>query len=94
MPWDDQYLIEALSDSTIYMAYYTVAYLLQGGVVDGSVPGPLQIRLFIVIVVVFCLLVLLLLLYYSPDQMNDSIWNFVFFGGDYPLTDIPNSSLE
>ena len=37
-------MIESLSDSTIYMAYYTVAYLLQGGVVDGSIPGPLGIR--------------------------------------------------
>ena len=44
LPWDEQYLIESLSDSTIYMAYYTVAYLLQGGVLDGSVPGPLHIK--------------------------------------------------
>ena len=29
MPWDEQFLIESLSDSTIYMAYYTVAHLLQ-----------------------------------------------------------------
>ncbi|CAF0849547.1 unnamed protein product [Adineta steineri] len=29
LPWDKQYLIESLSDSTIYMAYYTVAHLLQ-----------------------------------------------------------------
>ncbi|XP_046853769.1 leucine--tRNA ligase, cytoplasmic-like [Xenia sp. Carnegie-2017] len=44
LPWDEQYLIESLSDSTIYMAYYSVAYLLQGGVLDGSVPGPLGIK--------------------------------------------------
>ena len=44
MPWDPQYLIESLSDSTIYMAYYTIAHLLQGGVVDGSQPGPANIR--------------------------------------------------
>ena len=30
IPWDEQYLIESLSDSTIYMAYYTVAHYLQG----------------------------------------------------------------
>uniref|UniRef100_A0A146UV14 Leucine--tRNA ligase, cytoplasmic n=1 Tax=Fundulus heteroclitus TaxID=8078 RepID=A0A146UV14_FUNHE len=30
VPWDDQYLIESLTDSTIYMAYYTVAHILQG----------------------------------------------------------------
>lgn len=28
LPWDNQFLIESLSDSTIYMAYYTVAHLL------------------------------------------------------------------
>jgi len=44
MPWDEDYLIESLSDSTIYMAYYTVAHLLQGGVIDGSVTGPLGIK--------------------------------------------------
>ena len=36
MPWDEQYLIESLSDSTIYMAYYTVAHLLQGGDMYGE----------------------------------------------------------
>lgn len=44
IPWDEQYLVESLSDSTIYMAYYTVVHLLQGGVVDGSQLGPLEIR--------------------------------------------------
>lgn len=28
LPWDKKYLIESLSDSTIYMAYYTVAHYL------------------------------------------------------------------
>ncbi|EYC28030.1 hypothetical protein Y032_0008g298 [Ancylostoma ceylanicum] len=40
LPWDPQYLIESLSDSTIYNAYYTVAHLLQQGSLDGSVVGP------------------------------------------------------
>ena len=31
VPWDPEYLVESLSDSTIYMAYYTVCHLLQGG---------------------------------------------------------------
>ena len=39
LPWDPKYLIESLSDSTIYMAYYSVAHLLQDGVFDGSVVG-------------------------------------------------------
>eukprot|EP01128_Nolandella_sp_AFSM9_P003679 TRINITY_DN1607_c0_g1_i1.p1 TRINITY_DN1607_c0_g1~~TRINITY_DN1607_c0_g1_i1.p1 ORF type:complete len:1025 (-),score=354.49 TRINITY_DN1607_c0_g1_i1:151-3225(-) len=43
IPWDPEYLIESLSDSTIYMAYYTIAHLLQGGTVDGSKMGPAQI---------------------------------------------------
>ncbi|XP_046369849.2 leucine--tRNA ligase, cytoplasmic-like [Haliotis rufescens] len=44
IPWDQDYLVESLSDSTIYMAYYTVAHLLQAGVFDGSVMGPANIR--------------------------------------------------
>ena len=36
LPWDPQYLIESLSDSTIYMAYYTVAHLLQRGDMYGQ----------------------------------------------------------
>ena len=44
LPWDPQYLVESLSDSTIYMAYYTVAHKLQGGVYDGSAVGPAGIR--------------------------------------------------
>lgn len=44
LPWDDTFLVESLSDSTIYMAYYTVCHLLQGGVIDGSKVGPLGIK--------------------------------------------------
>lgn len=44
LPWDTQFVIESLSDSTIYMAYYTIAHLLQGGVLDGSQVGPLGIK--------------------------------------------------
>ncbi|KAJ1664536.1 cytosolic leucyl tRNA synthetase [Coemansia sp. RSA 1813] len=40
VPWDPNYLIESLSDSTIYMSYYTVAHLLHESL-DGSKPGPL-----------------------------------------------------
>ncbi|ANB13442.1 leucine--tRNA ligase CDC60 [Sugiyamaella lignohabitans] len=28
IPWDPQYLVESLSDSTIYMAYYTISHFL------------------------------------------------------------------
>lgn len=29
LPWDERWVIESLSDSTIYMAYYTIAHVLQ-----------------------------------------------------------------
>ncbi|MBR9705142.1 leucine--tRNA ligase [Candidatus Pacearchaeota archaeon] len=29
LPWDKKWLIESLSDSTIYMAYYTIAHLIE-----------------------------------------------------------------
>lgn len=42
LPWDENWLIESLSDSTIYMAFYTVAHILQGGTdnLDGHKIGP------------------------------------------------------
>jgi len=42
LPWDPQYLIESLSDSTIYMAFYTVAHLLLGGDMYGETRAPPQ----------------------------------------------------
>ncbi|KAL7570499.1 hypothetical protein ACA910_004279 [Epithemia clementina (nom. ined.)] len=30
LPWDTAWVIESLSDSTIYMAYYTIVHILQG----------------------------------------------------------------
>lgn len=43
LPFDEQYVIESLSDSTIYFAYYTVAHMLQGDVY-GATPGILGVR--------------------------------------------------
>ncbi|KAH7882164.1 hypothetical protein F5I97DRAFT_1912888 [Phlebopus sp. FC_14] len=43
MPWDPQFMVESLSDSTIYMAYYTVAHLLHGGDIFGRTVGPLGV---------------------------------------------------
>ncbi|ORX33463.1 leucine-tRNA ligase [Kockovaella imperatae] len=42
LPWDPQFLVESLSDSTIYMAFYTVADLLQKDM-WGREPGPLGV---------------------------------------------------
>mmetsp|Transcript_128627 Transcript_128627/g.274463 ORF Transcript_128627/g.274463 Transcript_128627/m.274463 type:complete len:1285 (-) Transcript_128627:164-4018(-) len=43
VPWDEQFVIESLSDSTIYMAYYSVAHFLQGDL-DGSKPSGYGIK--------------------------------------------------
>jgi leucyl-tRNA synthetase len=39
LPWDPQFLVESLSDSTIYMAYYTIAHFIHS-TIDGTKPGP------------------------------------------------------
>src|SRR3989449_2785643 len=38
LPWDPNWVIESLSDSTVYMAYYTIAHALQGGHLRSQVP--------------------------------------------------------
>jgi leucyl-tRNA synthetase len=43
LPWDPQFLVESLSDSTIYMAYYTIAHLLHKDIF-GKNPGSLNVR--------------------------------------------------
>merc|ERR1712110_1347018 len=43
LPWDEQFVIESLSDSTIYYAYYTIAHYLQGNVI-GSEQGTFGIK--------------------------------------------------
>ncbi|KAF8469119.1 leucyl-tRNA synthetase [Kalaharituber pfeilii] len=43
LPWDPQFLVESLSDSTIYMAYYTICHLLHSSI-DGKVVGPAGVK--------------------------------------------------
>ncbi|CZR52502.1 probable leucine--tRNA ligase, cytosolic [Phialocephala subalpina] len=43
LPWDPQFLVESLSDSTIYMAYYTIAHLLHKDIF-GKTPGPAGVK--------------------------------------------------
>ena len=43
LPWDPKFLVESLSDSTIYHAYYTIAHLLHGDIF-GKIPGKLDIK--------------------------------------------------
>ncbi|XP_047517549.1 leucine--tRNA ligase, cytoplasmic [Pieris napi] len=44
LPWDTQWVIESLSDSTIYNAYYTIAHFLQGNTFKGNVENSLNIK--------------------------------------------------
>ena len=43
LPWDPKFLVESLSDSTIYMAYYTISHFLHSDVF-GSEKGLLDIK--------------------------------------------------
>ncbi|KAG7664888.1 CDC60 [[Candida] subhashii] len=43
LPWDEQYLVESLSDSTIYMAYYTIDRFLHSDYY-GKVKGKFDIK--------------------------------------------------
>lgn len=43
LPWDPKFLVESLSDSTIYMAYYTIAHFLHSDIF-GTQKGLLDIR--------------------------------------------------
>jgi leucyl-tRNA synthetase len=37
VPWDNEWIVETLSDSTIYMAYYTIARIINEKKIDASV---------------------------------------------------------
>ena len=43
LPWDPHFLVESLSDSTIYMAYYAISHFLHSNVF-GKEPGLLSIQ--------------------------------------------------
>jgi leucyl-tRNA synthetase len=43
LPWDPQFLVESLSDSTIYMAYYTIAHMLHKDIF-GKTPGSANVQ--------------------------------------------------
>ena len=43
LPWDPKFLVESLSDSTVYMSYYTISHLLHSDVF-GSKQGVLNIK--------------------------------------------------
>ena len=79
LPWDPQWLVESLSDSTIYMAYYTVAHHLHRKSssfstqhkcllfdiedVKGEKQGHMGIK---------------------PSEMTDEVWDYIFRDGPFP----------
>jgi len=82
LPWDEYWLIESLSDSTIYMAYYTVAHILQGGSYkegkyspnfNGQAGSPFGVK---------------------PEDMTPEVWDYIFLQGQKPTTNIKPETLE
>lgn len=80
MPFDKAQLVESLSDSTIYMAYYTIAHLLQGkyycsvflhwtdiGYIGNDIKGGSTGPLGI-----------------KPDDLTDETWDYIFGRGEFP----------
>lgn len=98
LPWDKEWLIESLSDSTIYMSYYTVAHLLHGKFMAGLD----QCQLSEVNIIVPHLTGGSLdgskagPLGIKPEQLTDEVWEYILIdNAAYPSsTDIPKESLE
>jgi len=76
LPFDQNFLIESLSDSTIYMSYYTIVQILQGGLLTGSQPTEEQIASGIPPPQV------------AVDQLNDDLFNYIFFEGEYDASKV------
>lgn len=51
LPWDESWLIESLSDSTIYMAFYTVKHILQG---EGLLQKDCPVRYIRFVLIIIC----------------------------------------
>lgn len=69
VPFDERFVIESLSDSTIYMAYYTIAHLLQGrkDSKDYTGDGGKHSRLGI-----------------KPEQLVPEVFDYIFLSKGYP----------
>lgn len=79
LPWAQEWLIESLSDSTIYMAFYTVSHFLMGDTLngqtaDGSPPGPLGI---------------------DAKDMTPEVWDYLYLkSAPAPRTPISKDKLD
>mmetsp|Transcript_15672 Transcript_15672/g.21502 ORF Transcript_15672/g.21502 Transcript_15672/m.21502 type:complete len:914 (+) Transcript_15672:2-2743(+) len=81
LPWDRKWVIDSLSDSTVYMAYYTIAHLLHGspenlsGVSEQST-NPLGIK---------------------PEDLTDEVFDYIFLKQALPdgsSSSIPLDTLD
>lgn len=81
IPWDERWVIESLSDSTIYMAYYTVAHILHGiNNLDGASTDMAASKRRVVI---------------PTTAMTDAVWDYVFLGDDVPRpTHVDSEALD
>ena len=87
LPWDPQFLVESLSDSTVYMAYYTIAHLLHRELLLIPLPSAMANPSFAMRApedtnfgdVVGPLGI-------THEQMTDEIWDYVFANGPFPTT--------
>lgn len=92
LPWDPQFLVESLSDSTIYMSYFTVARLLHGAsglqafiyvypftsCLENDITGSKPGPLGI-----------------APEELTDEVWDYIFADTDYPSsTSVPKEKLD
>jgi leucyl-tRNA synthetase len=67
LPWDTNWVIESLSDSTIYMAYYTIAHFFHGNIRNLSgtssdkagIASSVEIR---------------------PEDLTDEVFSYIFLG--------------
>jgi leucyl-tRNA synthetase len=88
LPWDEQYVIESLSDSTIYMAYYTIAHLLQGG---SSGSATAESAAFLTGAQVG-------LAGIPASELTDDVWNYIFLSKEFPAlpagSAVPAEKLE
>lgn len=99
LPWDPVWVIESLSDSTIYMAFYTIAHLLQGrDNLDGSKVHKMSVCTyeFVFMFVTHCgLFPQESPLGISADQLDDDVFNYIYLQGPYPAyCSIPEDKLR
>lgn len=91
MPWDRQFLVESLSDSTIYMSYYTISHLLHGShtlIFQFMLISQLMYEIFFPATwdgkTIGPLGV-------KPEVLTDEVWEYILASGPKPATNGPDA---